>query len=134
MALHDEAQKLFDVPLLQFLGARFEGWSEGVARVTLSVNQNSLNANDRVHGGTLYTLLDIAAYLALLPSLEQGQTAVTHNINASLFGALSGGAELVFDARIVHRGRTLAFIRAAAHAGDRPIAEATVCKSIIVLR
>ena len=134
MSVEEHAHSIFEVPLMKAIGARFAGFHAGLARVALSVDQRSLNANAVVHGGVLYALLDMAAYLAVVPSLKPGQTAVTHNINASVFGALALGAELLFEGRIVHMGRTLAVVASTARAADRQIATATVCKSIIVLR
>ncbi|HEX3595299.1 MAG TPA: PaaI family thioesterase [Polyangiaceae bacterium] len=134
MSLDEEARRVLGGPLLRFLGARFDGWVEGTSRVSLTAIAETLNANDRLHGGTLCTLLDVTAYLALLPSLDPAQTAVTHNMNVSFFGPSSLGDELLFEAHVVHRGRTLAFVQSEARVGDKRIATATVCKSLVVLR
>ena len=134
MSLDDEVQRALDVPILKFFGARFDGWVEGASRMSLVATADTLNGNGKLHGGTLCTLLDVTAYLAVLPSLDPSQTAVTHNMNASFFGSSSPGDELVFEARVVHRGRTLAFVQSDARVGDRRIATATVCKSLIVMR
>ena len=102
--------------------------------MSLVATPDTLNGNGKVHGGTLCTLLDVTAYLAVLPSLDPSQTAVTHNMNASFFGSCSPGDEILFEAKVMHRGRTLAFVQSDARVGDRRIASATVCKSVIVMR
>jgi uncharacterized protein (TIGR00369 family) len=134
MSLDDEVQRALDVPILRFLGVRFAGWVDGASRLLLAATPDTLNGNGKLHGGTLCTLLDITAYLALLPLLDPSQTAVTHNMNASFFGSSSLGDEILFEAKVMHRGRTLAFVQSDARVGDKRIATATVCKSVIVMR
>lgn len=134
MSLHELALAVLDVPLLRFLGARFDGWHEERAAVSLLVGPDALNANDRLHGGVICTLLDVTAYLALLPTLTPPETAVTHNMNTSFFAAASLNDAMRFEARVVHRGRSIAFVESEARAGDKRIALATVCKSVLVLR
>src|ERR1043165_5522438 len=58
MTLDEEARRALDVPLLRFLGARFDGWEHETARAAIAATAETLNANDRMHGGTLCTLLD----------------------------------------------------------------------------
>ncbi len=89
MSLHDLAMAVLDAPLLKFVGARFGGWNDGAASVLLAVGPNALNANDKLHGGVICTLLDVTAYLALLPTLQPPETAVTHNMNTAFFSASS---------------------------------------------
>jgi acyl-coenzyme A thioesterase 13 len=125
---------VLDAPLLQFVGARFVGWNDGAASVLLDVGPNALNANDKLHGGVICTLLDVTAYLALLPTLQPPETAVTHNMNTSFFSASSQNDQTRFVARIIQRGRSIAFVESEAWLGERRIALATVCKSILVLR
>ena len=135
MSLADDIEKVFAVPLLRFLGARLvEQTPDGTARIAITLGPDSLNANDKAHAGTLYTLLDVVAYVALMPLLRPGQTAATHNMNASFMRATDSGTELVFVGRVLQAGRTTAFVQAEAFAGERRVAMATVCKSVIVLR
>ena len=134
MDLSLEAQRVFEVPLMRFLGARFEGWADGAAHIVLDVEPRHLNANDKLHGGTLSTLLDVSAYLAVLPTLELGQTAVTHSINSSMIGAVSSGEHLRVEGSVIRRGSSLAFVQSTAKVQGRIVAVATVCKTLLVLR
>ena len=134
MSLHERALAALDVPLLKFMGARFGGWLDERAIVLLEVGPNVLNANDKLHGGAICTLLDVTAFLALLPTLEPPETAVTHNMNTAFFAASSLTDEMRFEARIIHRGRSIAFVESEAKVGNKRIALATVCKSLLVLR
>jgi len=133
-SLTDRALAALNVPLLKFLGPRFGGWTDGKAVVLLDVGPNTLNANDKLHAGALCALLDIVAYLAVLPTLEPPETAVTHSMNAVFFGASSRNDSLRFEGQIVHRGRSIAFVESEARNAEKRIALATVCKSILVLR
>lgn len=132
--LEERAQQALDVPLLQFVGARFEGWDSGCAVVRLDAGPRVLNANDRLHGGVLAMLLDVTAYLALLPMLEGEETAVTHSMNTIFMGSGAANDALRFQGRILQRGRSVAFLESEASIGDKRVALATVCKSLLVLR
>ena len=134
MTLHDQAQLALEVPLLRFLGARFDGWRDERSVVLIDVGPNALNANAKLHGGAISAVLDVTGYLALLPTLQHPETAVTHSMNTTFFGAASEGDSLRFEARIIHRGRSLAVIDAEVLAWEKRIAIASICKSILVLR
>lgn len=132
--LERRAQEALDVPLLQFVGASFGGWDCGCSVVRLDVGPRAMNANDRLHGGVLSMLLDVTAYLALLPTLDGQETAVTHSMNTVFMGSCAVNDSLRFQGRILQRGRSVAFIESEAWVGDKRVALATLCKSLLVLR
>jgi uncharacterized protein (TIGR00369 family) len=133
-ASEQRAHEALDVPLLKFVGARFGGWDGGCSVVRLDVGPHALNANDRLHGGVLSMLLDVAAYLALLPTLKGQETAVTHSMSTMFMGACAANDALHVRGRVLQQGRSLAFIESEALVGERRVALATVCKSLLVLR
>jgi uncharacterized protein (TIGR00369 family) len=51
-------------PLAKFLGIQVEDVSLDHAVLSLSPKAHHLNAGDRVHGGTIYALMDLAAAVA----------------------------------------------------------------------
>ena len=65
------------VPLLRFLGASLAHGPDGFWGIELQWGPNSLNAVDALHGGVIATVLDVAAYLAVLPQLTAAEEAVT---------------------------------------------------------
>jgi uncharacterized protein (TIGR00369 family) len=124
-------QEVLDVPLMRYLGARYLGHAEDSARVSLTVGAQALNGNGGLHAGALYSLLDVVAYLAAMRSFERGQTATTHTISVSLMRPVAEGAELELEGRVLKRGRSLIFVQSEARVGDKQVAVATVCKSIV---
>jgi uncharacterized protein (TIGR00369 family) len=131
VSLEADVAEVLDVPLMRYLGARYLGHSPDCARLSLTVGAQALNGNGNLHAGVLYALLDVVAYLAAMPSFERGQTATTHTINVSLMRPVAEGAELELEGRVLKRGRSLIFVESEARVGDKQVAVATVCKSIV---
>lgn len=132
VSLEADVDEVLRVPLLRFFGARFGGHGPGdSARLLLTVGPESLNGNSSLHAGVLYTLLDVVAYLALMPLFERGQSAVTHNISVSLMRPVAAGAELELEGRIAKKGRSLVFVQAEARSNGKTVALATVCKTLV---
>jgi len=131
VSLEADIAETLGVPLLRFLGVRFAEQGPGYARLLLNVRSESLNANNSLHAGVLYTLLDVVAYVALMPLFEPGETAVTHNMNASLMRPVAAGTEVELKGHVLRRGRTLVFVQAEAFSEGKQVACATVCKSIV---
>ena len=77
------------VPLLCFLGASLADGPDGFWSIDLRRGANSLNAVDALHGGVIATVLDVAAYLAVLPQLATAEEAVTI-ANDSAYGLQAG--------------------------------------------
>jgi uncharacterized protein (TIGR00369 family) len=131
ISLEADVNEVLAVPLVRYLGARYAGHTEDGARLSLTVGPQVLNGNDSLHAGALYALLDVVAYLAAMPSFERGQTATTHTINVSLMRPVAEGAELEIEGRVLKRGRSLIFVQSEARVGDKQVALATVCKSVV---
>jgi uncharacterized protein (TIGR00369 family) len=131
VSLEADVQEVLDVPLMRYLGARYLGHVEDCAQLSLTVGAQTLNGNGSLHAGALYALLDVVAYLAAMPTFERGQTATTHTISVSLMRPVAEGAELELEGRVLKRGRSLIFVQSEARVGDKQVALATVCKSIV---
>jgi uncharacterized protein (TIGR00369 family) len=131
ISLEADVDEVLAVPLMRFLGVRYAGHGPGSARLSLTVGAQALNGNGSLHAGALYALLDVVGYLAAMPSFERGQTATTHTINVSLMRPVAEGAELELEGRVLKRGRSLIFVQSEARVGDKEVALATVCKSIV---
>lgn len=125
------AQGVLEVPLHRALGMRLA--EEGAPEQGLVIEVGELAANNVgvLHGGLAAALLDVAAYLAVLPALEPGTNAVTHSTHCSLLRSVPGGAEVCFRGRVERTGRSLAFLAAEAHHGDRLVATGQIVKSIV---
>lgn len=119
-----------DVPLLQFLGVSAVNDHDPAAGIEFAQSSAALNAVGALHGGAIATVLDVAAYLALLPQLADEEEAVTHMVSLSYLARPEAGAQLKASGEVLRRGRRLAFVTAALSCGDRLLATASVTKSI----
>ena len=69
-----------------------------------------VTAGDVVHGGAISSLVDTAATIAAWSGLESLENARGTTISLTVtFVAAARGADLVADARVVRRGRTICF-------------------------
>lgn len=71
------SRAVLDVPLLRFVGAELVCGEGDFWQIALSPTHDALNAAGAVHGGVISTVLDVAAYLAVLPHLSWQEEAVT---------------------------------------------------------
>ena len=126
----ERARQVTEVPLLRFLGATLAG-DEDARSLVLDWHPNVLNAADALHGGVIATVLDLAAYLAVLPALSGDEEAVTHGFTASYLAVASPGESLRACGTVLRRSRRLAFLQSELRSDDALLAVATVTKSIV---
>jgi uncharacterized protein (TIGR00369 family) len=120
-------------PLLEFLGISSVDEADPASGLSLMPKGNALNALGAPHAGALSTVLELAAYLALLPQLADGEEAVTHQISASYLARAEGGAALIAKGEVLRRTRRLAFVSTSLRQEDRLLAMAQVTKSIFAM-
>jgi len=122
---------VLDVPLHRFLGIELVDPERPAAGVRLQVADEAVNNAGVLHGGILAALLDVASYLAVLPSLALGENAVTHDISTSLMRSVPADSRLEVAGTVVRRGRSLVFLRAEATLGEAVVAIGQVTKSVV---
>lgn len=122
---------VMDVPLVRYLGARPVDPVDPTAGVELEVTDTALNAAGVVHGGAIATILDLAAYLSVLPVLEREEQAVTHSFAASYVSSTGRGERVIATGTLVRRTRHLAFTTSSAMVSGRIVAVASVTKSLV---
>ncbi|SNS63686.1 uncharacterized domain 1-containing protein [Geodermatophilus pulveris] len=130
-ALAARLQGVLDVPLHRWLGLRLADPADSRAGVVLPVGPPALNNVGVLHGGIVAAVLDVAAYVRLLPELAPDEDAVTHDATCSLVRGVPEGAEVLLQAELVRRGRTLAFLRSDATVDGAVVAVGTVTKSLL---
>ena len=94
-----------DAPLLRFLGAFAVDDRDPAAGIELAQTPNALNGVDALHGGAIATVLETAAYLALLPQLADDEEAVTHMVSLSYLGRPEAGARLKATGEVLRRNQ-----------------------------
>jgi uncharacterized protein (TIGR00369 family) len=132
--LADRVQAVLDIPLHRFLGMQLRDPAEPSAGVWFPVDGPAQNQVELLHGGVVYTLMDVASFLALLPSLGDGEHAVTHDLTVSLLRPVAAGKRVDVTGAVLRRGRAVAFMRAEATVDGAVVAAAQVTKSVVQLR
>jgi uncharacterized protein (TIGR00369 family) len=124
-------QAVLDIPLHRFLGVRLLDAGDPSAGISFPVGKAAQNQAGVLHGGVVTALLDVASYLALLPSLDEAEHAVTHDLSVSLLRPVGADEQVAVVGSVLRRGRAVAFLRAKATVDGRTVAAAQVTKSIV---
>lgn len=125
---------VLEVPLHQALGVTYAEPDDPAAGLLLPVQGLALNPARVLHGGLAPTLLDVSAFLRVLPLLDPGTNAVTHSASCSLLRAVPEGATVRFTGRVDRRGRSLLFCSAeAVDDAGRLVATGQIVKSVVPL-
>ncbi|MDK3255799.1 PaaI family thioesterase [Blastococcus capsensis] len=127
-------QAVLDIPLHRFLGVELRDARDPSAGIRFPVGEAAQNPAGMLHGGIVYALLDVASFLALLPSLGDGEHAVTHDVAASLLRPVAAGATVELSATVLRRGRAVAFMRAEATVDGVLVATGQVTKTVLTPR
>lgn len=118
------------VPLLRFLKASLVDRVDGCWSIGLPPSPNALNAVDALHGGVIATVLDVAAYLAVVPHLSSEEEAVTIAFAASYIAGAPSGEQLRASGSLIRRTQGLAFVGAELRSDSGLLAFANVTKAI----
>jgi acyl-coenzyme A thioesterase PaaI-like protein len=130
-ALADRAAQAMAVPLQHALGARLLDPADPTVGVVFRVSGLALNGAGGVHSGALAGVLELAAYLALLPELEPEEHAVTHATATQLIAAARDGEEVEVTGTVERRTRRIAFLSVTAAVGDRLVATGQITKTVV---
>lgn len=125
------AAGVLDVPLHRELGLRFIDEDAPERGIELEVTGLAENNVGILHGGVAAALLDVAAYLAVVPTLGEGTNAVTHASSYTQFRAVESGKRVSFRGSVVRRTRSLVFCSSEGTCDGEPFASAQVTKSVI---
>ena len=124
-------QGVLDVPLHRWLGVSLADPADVGAGLVLPVGSSALGNADLMHGGIMTALLDVVAYLRLLPSLDDDVDAVTHGASVSLLRSVRGGSTVLLRADLLRCGQSLAFLRSEATVDGDVVAFGQVTKSLV---
>ena len=107
----------------QLLGCRLQRLEEGVAEVALALAPQLRNRGGNLHGGALFSLVDIAMGLACSSSHGFDRQSVTIECKINYMRGVDEG-EVLCIARVLHAGRRTLVVEAEVLQGDRLIAKA----------
>jgi acyl-CoA thioesterase len=118
-AYHD-----YSNPFGSLLGLHFSEWHQGRSLCHIDITSLFLNPNGVVHGAVIYALADTGMGGALVSILDQDELCTTVEIKMSYFRSITTG-QLRCEARVIQRGKRIAFLDALVYSGDTLIAQAT---------
>jgi uncharacterized protein (TIGR00369 family) len=124
-------QAVLDIPLHRFIGIHLLDPADPTAGIWFPVGASAQNQVRLLHGGVVTALLDVAAYLALLPHLGADEHAVTHDQAVSLLRPVPADRRVEVVGTVLRRGRAVAFLRADATVDGRLVATAQVTKTVV---
>lgn len=121
------------VAVNQFLGFELRSCDETCAVVSFRPERAHTQEYGVVHGGILSALADTAAVYTLHPFLAESErmTSIEFKVNF-LAGAIPERGDVVAQAKVVRRGRTVAVIHVDVHQADTHVA--TGLFTYIILR
>ena len=126
------AHAALSVPLAHALDCRLLDDSDPAAGVWFVPGHLADNAAGGTHTAAITALVELAGYLAVAPTLGEGEHAVTHASSWQIIGSAPLGRRLEARAVLQRRGRRVAFVGARVTADDDSVvATALLTKSIV---
>ena len=107
----------------QLLGCRVQALEDGVAQVALSLEPQLRNRAGKLHGGVLFSLVDISMGLACSSSHGFDQQSATIECKINYIRAVAEG-EVLCIAKVIHPGRRTLVVEADVMQGDKLVAKA----------
>ena len=114
---------LSQIAFSELLGCRVVQLDEGVAHVALSLEPQLRNRGGKLHGGALFSLVDISMGLACSSAHGFDQQSVTIECKINYSRAVSDG-EVLCIAKVIHPGRRTLVVEADVMQGDKLVAKA----------
>ncbi|MEI4272135.1 DUF4442 domain-containing protein [Klenkia sp. LSe6-5] len=127
----DRARFVLAVPLTAALGVQLLDPAHPEAGVRLPVSGLADNGAGGAHASALSAAMEVAAYLALAPSLAPDEHAVSHAVALQLVSAAPTGVWVHAHALLDRRGRRTAFLTAVAQVDDVVVARAQITKTVV---
>jgi uncharacterized protein (TIGR00369 family) len=114
-------------PFAVHLGLRSEVVEPDHVRLGMPFREELATAGDLVHGGAISTLVDTAATLAAWSGLDSLDNVRGTTISLAVtFMSAARGSDLVADARVVRRGKTICFCEVDVRAGETKVAQGLI--------
>ncbi|KAA8695057.1 Phenylacetic acid degradation-related protein [Pseudomonas caricapapayae] len=107
----------------KMLGCELRRLDEGVAKVALPLEAHLRNRGNVMHGGAIFSLVDIAMGLACSSVHGFDQRSVTIECKINYVRGVSDG-EVLCIARVLHAGRRTLVVEAEVVQGDKLVAKA----------
>ena len=107
----------------ELIGCRLQRLDEGVAEVALSLAPQLRNRGGKLHGGAIFSLVDITMGLACSSAHGFDQQSATIECKINYIRAVSDG-DVLCTSRVIHAGRRTMVVEADVHQDDKLVAKA----------
>lgn len=108
--LRELAERYLQVPIHRFLGARIDSLSREGCAISFETAEQLLTPANTLHAGAIYTALELANVFAILPHLNENETAMSIQHSVSLIGTVAGSNKrVIVRSRMLKRGASIAF-------------------------
>ena len=107
----------------ELIGCRLQRLDVGIAEVALTLTPPLRNRGGKLHGGALFSLVDIAMGLACSSSHGFDQQSATIECKINYMRAVSDG-DVLCVAKVIHPGRRTLVVEADVMQDDKLVAKA----------
>ncbi len=107
----------------ELLGCRLQRLDQGVAEVALSLEPHLRNRAGKLHGGAIFSLVDIAMGLACSSAHGFDQQSATIECKINYIRAVSDD-DVLCTARVIHPGRRTLVVEAEVYQEQKLVAKA----------
>jgi acyl-coenzyme A thioesterase PaaI-like protein len=125
------AEAALAVALPDALGVEFVDPHAPLDGVVLPVAGIAVTPAATAHAAALGAAVELAAYLAVLPTLTPAQHAVTHQISTQYLRAGRAGDRVRVVGSLLRRSRALAFVTVTAYGPADVVAHSQITKSVV---
>ncbi|MBP0940176.1 PaaI family thioesterase [Pseudomonas alliivorans] len=119
----DIPEDLTHSAFFKLLGCELRRLDEGVAEVALPLEAHLRNRGNVMHGGAIFSLVDISMGLACSSAHGFDQRSVTIECKINYVRGVSEG-EVLCIAKVLHAGRRTLVVEAEVVQGDKLVAKA----------
>jgi len=104
-------------PLQEYLGMELSGTTTGTGTATLHLGAQHANPNGVAHGAVLFALVDTAMGKATMSVIDDNLYCASVELSLRFIRPASEG-ELIAEATVVKRGRSIVHLEARVYDGD----------------
>jgi len=110
-------------PFSRLVGFKYAKLDTACSQLVMEVRGEITNENGSVHGGAIYSMVDVGMGAALYAHLTENERCWTAEIKINYLAAVTSGT-LTCTSRVVHKGGRLAVMETEVLSGEKSVARA----------
>ena len=119
-------------PFIKLLGVTIEKLEHGCCQSQLKIKDSFLNVHNTVHGGVIYSMVDISMGVAVYSTLKKDDETVTVEIKINYLKPAKTKS-LICEAWVIQKGKNIVVLEAEVRSENNLIAKAQGTFSIFKL-